>query len=72
MPCESFFGTNPDSKMHLFNVDFWSDWLFLVEVEKAMLTQYLITVIISTIEKLILNQLRIDDAFSTLNLLTLI
>ena len=58
--------------MHSFNVGFWSGWLFLVEVEKGILIQYLITVTISIIEKPMLNQFSIDVVFSTLNLPTLI
>ena len=62
----------PDSKMHLFYIYFWSDWLVLVEVEKAVLILYIFKVTISIIEKMMLNQIRIDAAFSTLNLPMLI
>ena len=46
----------PDSKRRWFNVDFGSDWLFLVESEKMILFQCLINYEISVVVKETLNQ----------------
>ena len=36
-------GDHPDNKICYFNVEFWSDWLLLVEIENNVLIQCLIT-----------------------------